>query len=149
MVRAIVGVVVGYLVMAVIVMAVFAAMMAALGPEKVYQPGTYWTTGMVNAIALVGGTVGAVVGGFVCALIGKGQRPVQVLAGLVLVFGLASAGMNATKPDPAPPTGTPTFEEGMTRGKQPHWFAFSVAIVGPVGLLIGGKLRGRAAGPAA
>lgn len=145
MIRAIVSVVVGYLVMALILVVVFGVVMVSLGPEGTYTPGTYWTTGKVNAIVLVGGTVGAVAGGFACALIARSLRPLFVLAGIVLVFGLVSAGLNMAKPDPAPPTGAPTFEEGMTRGKQPNWFALAVALTGPTGLLVGGRLRGRGA----
>lgn len=139
--RAILSVVVGYVVMAIIVACTFGVLMAILGADGTYKPGTYWTTNTFNAIVLAGGTVGAVIGGFICMLIVKSQRPVHVLAGLVLLIGLASAVMNMGKPDPTPPAGVPTFEEGSSRGKEPVWFSFTIAIAGPVGLLIGGRLR--------
>ena len=42
-----------------------------------------------SIVSLAFGFVGAIIGGFVAALIGRSRRPVKVLAGFVLVLGLA------------------------------------------------------------
>ncbi|MCI0364475.1 MAG: hypothetical protein L0Y44_13610 [Phycisphaerales bacterium] len=146
--RAILGVVVGWLSMTFVVGAVFAVTMRAIGAEGVYRPGTYWTTSTFNAVVMVGSFFGALVGGWVCALVAESRKPVQVLAVIVLALGLVGGLWNMSKPDPAPPAGEPTFEEGRLRGKEPNWFAFTAPLVGAAGVLVGaGLVKRKSAGP--
>jgi ABC-type transport system involved in multi-copper enzyme maturation permease subunit len=137
MLRIIGGIVVGFVVMAVIVMIAFAIPMAVLGLEGILQPGAYWTTTTFNIIVLVGGLVAAILGGLVCRLIARNAKAAFALAAIVLAFGIGSAVMNMNKPDPPARTGPVTKEDMAAHGKEPTWFAFSKTIVGAVGVLIG------------
>jgi len=143
MLRIIAGIIVGWIVMAVLVIATFGSTMFALGWEGTLQPDSYWTTGTFNIIVLIGGFLAAIVGGAVCALIAKSPKATVALVAIVLVFGSISAVMNMSKPDPPARTGEATFEDITTHGKEPMWFAFSKVGLGAVGLLIGGGLVSR------
>jgi hypothetical protein len=140
MFRIIAGIVVGWIVMGMLVMATFGITMLALGWEGTLQPDSYWTTDTFNIIVLIGGLLAAIVGGAMCALIAKSTKAVVALVAIMLVIGIGSAVMNMNKPDPPARTGEPTFEDIATHGKEPTWFAFGKVGTAVVGLLIGASL---------
>lgn len=140
MLRTIAGVVVGFLVMAVLVMATFAITMAALGFENILQPNSYWTTDKFNIIVLIGGFVAAIVGGMVCKSIARESKATLVLAAIVIVMGIGSAVMNMNKPDPPARTGPVKLEDFATHGKEPTWFAISKSALAAIGIVIGSGL---------
>lgn len=150
MLRLITGIIVGFIVMAVIVMATFAITMGVLGMENILKPGTYWTTDTFNAIVLAGGLVAAIIGGMTCKLIARTSAATIVLVAIVLIMGTASAVANMNRPDPPARTEPGTMEltkklELMQQhGKEPNWFAIMKTLLGAAGLLIGSSLvKGR------
>jgi hypothetical protein len=151
MLRIIAGIIVGWIVMAVLVIATFAIAMAVLGMENILKPGSYWTTDTFNIIVLGGGLLAAIIGGVVCKIIARDSRATLALAAIVLAMGIGSYVMNANKPDPPariPGTGQPTMmemgQDMATHGKEPHWFAIAKTVLGVAGLVIGSSLiKGR------
>lgn len=143
MLRIIAGVIVGWIVMAVLVMATFGVTMLALGLEDVLQPNSYWTTDTFNIIVLVGGFIAAIVGGVVCVAIARTAKATIALLAIVLIFGVGSAAMNVSKPDPPARTGEAAFEDIATHGKEPVWFAFGKVVSAMAGVLIGSALVSR------
>ncbi len=91
MVRAIAGVIVAYLVMAIVTIVAFFGLYAAVGVDGAFREGTYEPSPLWIACSVVIGVAAALLGGALCALIGRSKRAVQVLAALLLVFGLAYA----------------------------------------------------------
>ena len=95
------------------------------------------------------GLVSAILAGFVTALIAPSPRrtPVKVQAGITLVLGLAFAGMHMAIDDPdkepSKPVAEMTVFEAASESVAPPWYNFSIAVVGCVGVLIGGSLRPR------
>ena len=87
------------------------------------------------------------IGGAVCAAIAaKGSKAAMVLAGLLLVFGLAEAGYKLA----APPDDMPTVREdnvemfdAVQYSKQPTVMLLGNPVIGLVGVLIGARLVGR------
>ena len=140
MLRVIAGIIVGWIVMAVGVMAVFALTMMVLGLEGTLQPDSYWTTDTFNIIVLVGGFIAAIVGGLVCGLIARNRKAAFGLAVVLLAMGIGGAVMNMNKPDPPARSGPVTLQEIATHGKEPTWFAFSKVAVAAIGVLIGSQL---------
>jgi peptidoglycan/LPS O-acetylase OafA/YrhL len=138
--RIIAGIIVGWIVMAILVMVVFLIAWLALGDEGTFQPDTYWTTNTFNIAVLGGGTVAAIVGGLVCALITRKAIAPFVLAAIVLALGLASAAMEMNKPDPPARTDDVTMQSIATHGKEPMWFAFTSPALAAVGIVIGSRL---------
>ena len=150
MLRIIAGIIVGWIVMAVLVMATFGITMMVLGLENIVQPDSYWTTDTFNIIVLVGGFLAAIVGGMVCKVIARDSKATLALAAIVLIMGTVSAVTNMNKPEPpprpGPPTGSgrPTMQDMMTHGKEPNWFGFATTVLGVAGLVIGSSLvKGR------
>jgi peptidoglycan/LPS O-acetylase OafA/YrhL len=140
MLRVIAGIIVGWIVMAVGVMAVFAIPMMVLGLEQTLQPDSYWTTNTFNIIVLIGGFVAAIIGGLACGLIARNAKAGFALAAVILAMGIGSAVMNMNKPDPPARSGPATLQEIATHSKEPNWFAFSKTMVGAIGVIIGSQL---------
>ncbi len=155
MLRAIAGVIVGFLVMSVLIAAFFFVCPTVLGWEKVFQPGTYWTTTWWNWSTLAWGFVAALIGGCLCRLIARGPRAGVVLAALLLVFGLIGGVMNIRKANP--PARDVSFD-GMsfmqvmekvgTEAKEPNWYGFAKNVVGAAGILLGNRRSSRVGGSA-
>lgn len=133
-----VGVIVGFVVAFVVVMVTFFVAMTALGPEGTYKAGTYWTTDAFNVITLIGGTIGAALGGLLCGLISRSRTALMVFVSLIVVTGLLGAVMQMNKPDPPPAAAPPTFKEIAEHGKEPTWYAFTKVALGAGGVLVGG-----------
>ncbi len=74
-------------------------------------------------IELLISVLAAIAGGYVCAFIAgdREMRHVLILAGLLVIFGVLSAGLEA--------------------GAKPLWSSLAVPVMGVVGLWIGGRLR--------
>lgn len=141
--RSILAVVVGYIVMAVIGMALFFGLAMALGVDGAYQPGTYKASMTVNVSAIAISIVIALAGGLVCGKIARTRTPVLVFAAIVVVFGLILAilGLNKEAPGPRPPNAT--LMEVMQNAREPNWFAFINPFLGAGGVLVGGRLAQR------
>lgn len=141
MLRIIAGVVVGWIVMAILVMATFAVTIVAMGGlENTLQPNSWWTTNTFNIIVLAGGFVAAIIGGLVCGLIARKAGAAFALAAIMLAFGIWYAMVNFNEPDPPARTAEPTMEAMMEHGKEPNWFAISKTALGVIGVLIGASL---------
>lgn len=143
MLRIIGGIIVGWLVSGIIVAAVFVLTGLALRTDGTFQPNSYWTTNTFNILVLAGGTIAAVVGGLVCAMIARNHNAAFALAAIVMAIGIGSAVMNMNKPDPPVRTGEITIEDIQKHGKEPTWFAFSSPILAGLGIVIGSGLRRR------
>lgn len=150
MLRAIFSVIVGYVVMALWVFATLAGAWFVLGSEFAHGEGTEASTGW-SVLMLAMGLVGAVLGGLVCASIGRAAAPVKVLAGIVLVVGLAFGvlqviGVGSDDAAAAVPPEEMTMLEAMEGTKPPTWYSLALPFVGCAGVVLGGRMR-RGGGP--
>jgi len=143
MFKAILAVVVGYIAMAIVIIACFTALQLALGTEKVFESGSYNASMLFNMCALVISFVAAALGGIVAGAIARRMGPAKVFAAIVLVLGLVMAFGNLNKPDPGPRTGDITPFEAASKAKQPNWYAFTIPVIGAVGVLVGASLAVR------
>ncbi len=145
--RAILGVIVGYILMAGAVFGSFAVAWMVLGADGAYKEGLWEisTTWMIMMFAV--GLIAAMIGGAVCATIAaKGSKAAAVLAGLVLVFGLALAGYKLAAPQEDLPTvreGEVTMFEVSENTRQPTAMLFGNPVIGLIGVLIGARLTRR------
>jgi len=144
MLKIIIGVIVGYLAMFIVVFTSLTAAYLGMGADRAFKPGLYEVTTLWLAVMFIVSIVAALVGGKVCALIGKSQKAVFGLAGLVLVLGLLSAIPALTSPaaDPKLRTGGVPNMEAMMNAKQPVWVALLMPVIGVVGTLAGGRIKG-------
>lgn len=144
MARSIIGVIVGYIVMFILQVAAFMTIYTMMGPDWSFKPASFdasrrWTV-MQFAVILIT----AVIAGLVCAMIARGGKAPMILAGVVLVLGLALGALNITM-RPADTrevrTGNIPNMEAMSKARHPMWVIFLGPVIGAVGVAIGGKLK--------
>jgi hypothetical protein len=144
--RSVLGVVVSLVATALLVLALSFGYWFAMGVDGVLRPGTYDGTLALNVWSVVFSVVGAVFGGWLCAVTTRSRTAMIVFAALSLLMAAANAVGQVNKPEPGVrPAGKSVFEAIGTR-KEPVWF---VALVPPLGaacaLVVGLRvLRGRA-----
>lgn len=144
MVRSVLGVIVGYIVMFILQVAAFMTIYTIVGPDWSFKPGSFqastrWTV-MQFAVILIT----AIIAGLVCAIIARGGKAPLVLAGVVLVIGLAlgalSTGMRPVDAHEVRRGNVPNME-AMSKARHPMWVVFLGPVIGAIGIMIGGKLK--------
>jgi hypothetical protein len=144
MARAIVAVIVSYILMFVFTFLAFTCMYLMLGVDGAFKPGTYDASTRWLAISFGVYLVIAIIGGLICALIAKGGRAPVALAIVVLVLGLLLAipAIMKAKPDMVR-SGSVSNIEAMQKARQPIWTPLLFPFIGAAGVIIGGKLKRR------
>lgn len=145
MVRAILGVIVGYVVMALLVFSALTVADLAMGANAAFNAGTFEVSLMWIVISFVLSLIAALIGGYTCALISRGRTAPQVLAGLVFVLGLILAIPAVKGKDTRPNvrSGDVPNMQAMQNARTPTWVALINPIPGAAGVLIGSSLRRR------
>lgn len=144
MVRNILGVVLGYVAMFAFVFITFTGLYFLLGADGAFQPDTFEVSLVWIVISLILGLAAAVLGGYLCVLISKNQKATMVLAGLVLVLGIAMAipvlGDSSNEVQEMRNDNTPNME-AMQKAKQPPLVALLNPIIGALGVFAGSRLK--------
>ena len=144
MVRNILGVVLGYVAMFAFVFITFTGLYFLLGSDGAFQPDTYEVSLAWIVISFILGLAAAVLGGYLCVLISKNQKAAMVLAGLVLVLGIAMAipvlGDSSNEVQEMRNDNTPNME-AMQKAKQPPLVALLNPIIGALGVFAGSRLK--------
>ena len=142
MLRAVMGVIVGYIVMAIFITVVFTGLFLALGVERAFQPDSYEVSTLSLAISTVISLGGAILGGYVCAAIGKTMRACQALAAVVVILGLLLC-LPAMKRGNGPNVraGEVPNLEAMRLGVTPIWAHLLAPVLGAVGVLLGARMK--------
>ena len=144
MLKAVVGVLAGYIIMAVVVLTSFSIAYVLMGADRAFEPGSYDPSALWIGTSFVLGFIAAAVGGAVGTLIWCFRQKV-VVAALVMVIGLsmAVAGMMAPAGPVTARTGDVDNLEAMKAAKTPDWVALANPFVGAAGVLAGLALVGR------
>ncbi|MEM7049686.1 MAG: hypothetical protein AAF604_08505 [Acidobacteriota bacterium] len=140
MLRATAAVVAGYITMVVWVMVTLTIAWVAVGPSFAFQDGTVNVTAGWLAINLPLGLVGAIFGGFITAWVGRSWGPVKALMVVIVVVSVLSMLVQGSKPE-VPADLDLSSLEAASYAQQPGWYAVVVALVGVVGVYLGGGLR--------
>ena len=144
MARAIIAVIVSYILMFVISFCAFTGVYLILHAEGAFKPGSFEASNLWIAIAFGINFVVAVIGGLICAAIAKGGKAPLALAILVFVLGLLLAVpvlMAQKKNAGLVRSGEVPMMEAMQKAQQPVWVHFAFPILVAAGVLIGGKLK--------
>ena len=146
MARAIIGVIVGYVVMFILNFIGFVCLYAVIGPEQAFRPHLYLASNRWIAITAAIIFVTGAIAGLICAAIARGGKAPVALAVLVVVLGvllaipaLAKARANAGMARPA----QITQMEAAQNAYWPNWAPFTFPFISAIGVLIGGKLKRR------
>lgn len=145
MLRTVAAVIAGYVVMAAFVFLTFSGLYLAIGADRAFEPGSYQVSLLWIGASVVLGLVAAWLGGRISAAIGKGPRAPRVLAGIVLVLGLALAVpiLIGSAPAKGPRTEEVSNLEAMAQAETPAWVALLNPLVGAAGVLLGARGRRR------
>ena len=146
MVRIILGIIIGYLAIAIIVFAGLSAAWLILGPERAFQPGVYDLAPAWGIAAVVVNIIAAITGGVICRKLSRTPTGHRVFAIIVFILGLLVA-LPTLQADDEPPAVRPSeipMLEAMRDAKQPTWFAFTNPFVAAIGIMLGGA--GQSAG---
>lgn len=140
MLRAIVGVIASYVVMAIIITVVFIGLFLALGVERVFQPDSYEVSLLWLVISIAISVGSAVVGGYVCAAISRSMRACQVLALIILVLGIILC-LPKMREDPHVRAGDVPTLQVMHLAQMPAWMHVLNPFLGAVGVLVGARMK--------
>jgi cytochrome bd-type quinol oxidase subunit 2 len=145
--RAIIGVIVGYIVLAAVVFAGLSGAWFAIGDDKAFAAGAYDPSTLWLAIMAAVGLIAALLAGLTCMAIAGRAMPVLVLAIITAIVGAGEGvyHMMNPRPDPGPRTGPVTMMDAMTKAKTPVWVPFLNAGIALVFIPVGGRLRKSAA----
>jgi amino acid transporter len=140
MLRAIAGVIVSYLVMAIVITVVFLGLFLVLGVERVFQPDSYEVSTLWLLVTIALGFGSAIIGGYVCAAISKSQRACQVLALIVLVLGILLC-LPKMHEDPHVRAGEVPTWQVMQLAQMPAWLHVLNPVLGAVGVMLGARMK--------
>jgi MFS family permease len=141
MARTIGAVIAGYLAMALFIFATFTAAYLMMGAEGSFQAGSYEISGIWIAVSIVLSVIAALLGGWLCRLIGRSPKAPVALAALVLVLGILSAFLEMKKVVPAVRLGDVNNMQAMQNAKTPAWLLFLNPVIGMAGVMAGSKLK--------
>jgi hypothetical protein len=146
MLRCILAIVLGYAVMAVLVMVAFLVVIK-LAPDFAYVAGRCEASLGFCLFGLLASAIAAVIGGVVASVVARGALwPVKVLAGLIVILGLLSSIQQMRRDPPNVTTEEVTRMGTMERALksvQPTWYALLMPFVGGAGVFAGGAVRNR------
>lgn len=143
MVRSIAAVVVSYIVLMLLTMGMFAGMVFGFGIDGLLKPNSFQGNMIITILAPSITLIAGLVGGLVCAKIGRSKKTVMVFAGLVLILGFVQGFVTLQKPFPADPRDpNMTLEQFLAVGREPTWIVIFNPIGGAIAVLVGGLVLG-------
>lgn len=139
--RIIGGVVLGYLVMALTVVAALTIAYVAMGSERSFKADSYDVTGLWLAVTTVLSFLAAILGGWVAIRIGRAKRAAVFLVFVVVVLGVVIAvpTLNAPRSDEVR-SGDTGLIEAIAKAQQPPAVTILNPIIGGIGVMIGARL---------
>jgi hypothetical protein len=145
--RTVGAVVLGYLAMAVLLGGVFHLMFIGMGSDRAFRPGSYEASDVWIWCSFAVGLLAAVVGGWVCAAVGKSRNAVLALAAVVILLGLLMAVpiLAGLQGESQARAGDVSNMDAMMKARTPGWVALLNPVVGAAGVILGGRLRRPAA----
>jgi MFS family permease len=141
--RKVLAVILGYVVMAIVIMGGLTLVYLALGQDTVFEAGTYEVTGLWIVVWAIASVVAAVAGGFVCGKIGKSKGAVISLMILVAVLGAANTVYMMNRevpPENLIRVGDTSNMEAMTKAQAPTWMYIAEPLIGVFGAMFGASL---------
>ncbi|MDT7604525.1 MAG: hypothetical protein QOF61_2522 [Acidobacteriota bacterium] len=146
MIRSILAVIAGYVAIFVFIFVLFTALYLVLGANASFKPGSYQPSILWLALSTPLALVAAVIGGYLCAALVRGERVPLALAALVFVLGVIFAVPMLMESDTnAVRTSDVSNIEAMQKAKEPASVALTNPFLGAAGVLVGAWLRRRRA----
>ena len=146
MLRSVLGVIVAFILLAILQVASFMTMYGLMGTDWSFKPASYQPSTRWTAMQFVIIMVTSIIAGLICAAIARGGKAPLALAAVVLVLGLGAALLRTSlRPDTHEARiGSVSQQDARDKARHPLWVVFLGPFIGAVGVVIGGKLRRRA-----
>src|SRR5436190_5598751 len=147
MARAIIGVIVGYVIMFILNFLGFVTLYAVIGPDQAFEPRLFLASNKWIAISFVIIFITGTIAGLICAAIAKGGRAPLALAIVVIVLGLLlaiPAMMKGQLNSKLVRSGDVPQMQAAQLAYWPVWCPFTFPFISAVGVLVGGRLKRRA-----
>lgn len=145
MIRAVLGIVIGFIVWIALVVIGIAAAYVGMGPEGMFQGDSYDVTVKYVLVCLGIAFLAAILGGYTCAAISHLPKPPVVLAVIILVFGILDVLPYVMTGDQEVVVRPPEVSnlEIAKNARPPIWLALVIPIICAAGVLGGAQLRGK------
>jgi hypothetical protein len=142
MLKSIVGIIVGYIVMALFAFAVYTAAYLGLGVERVFEPDSYALSGMWIGLMIAITLIGGILGGLTCAAISKNRTTGLVFAIIVFVISFVVALPSIMKEHtPVVRAGDVPNLQAMQLAQPPAWLCILNPILAGAGVLLGSRMK--------
>lgn len=142
MLKSIIGVIVGYIVMAIFAFTVYTAAYFGLGVERVFEPDSYVISTTWIALMIGITLVAAIIGGLVCAAISKSKTTCMVFAVIVFALSLVFALPHILKERPATVrAGDVPNLQAMQLAQPPTWLCLLNPVLGAAGIMLGARMK--------
>jgi hypothetical protein len=142
MLKSIVGIIVGYLVMALFAFAAYTAAYLGLGAERVFEPDSYALSGVWIGLMIAITLIAGLLGGLTCAAISKNRTTGLVFALIVFGLSLVMAIPHIMKGNtPVVRVGDVPNLEAMKLAQPPAWLCMINPILGGVAVLLGSRMK--------
>jgi len=146
MLKSIVGIVVGYVVMALVGFAVYTAAYFGLGVDRVFEPDSYAISGLWIGLMIAITVIAGILGGLTCAAISKNQTTGLIFALIVFGLNLVMALRHIMQDQrPTVRTGDVPNLQAMQMAQPPNWFCILNPILAGVSVLMGSRMKKSAA----
>jgi hypothetical protein len=141
MLRTLAGVLVGYITLAIAVIAGMLGLAAAIGRDNTLEPGRYAPSTSFCVLSLAVSFAAALLGGWVARKLGGTRTAVLILALLVAVLGGGMAAKNLSQPraEPEPRAENEADSAKLMAMREPEWLVLTNPVLGAFGLLLGGR----------
>jgi hypothetical protein len=142
MLKSIVGIIVGYLVMAAVAFAAYTAAYLGLGAERVFEPDSYALSGVWIGLMIAITVIAGLLGGLTCAAISKNKTTGLVFALIVFGLSLVMAVPHIMKEHtPVVRAGDVPNLEAMQKAQPPNWLCMLNPFLAGAAVLMGTRMK--------
>jgi len=142
MLKSILGVIVGYIVMAIFAFGIFTCAYLGLGVDRVFEPDSYAISTAWIVLMIAVGLVGGILGGLTCAAISKSKGACTAFAVIVLALGLLGS-LSAMRKEHATEAraGDVSNWDAMLKAENPTWLLLLNPVISAAGVLLGARMK--------
>jgi hypothetical protein len=141
MLKSIVGIIVGYLVMAMIAFAAYTGAYLGLGVDRVFEPDTYALSGMWIGLVIAVTSIAGLIGGLTCAAISKSRTTGLVFALIVFVLSFVFELPNIMDHTARARAGDVSNMEAMGKAQPPTWLCILNPFLAGAAVLVGTRMK--------
>jgi hypothetical protein len=140
MLKAVLGVALGYIAMAIIVTLLCLGGFVALGVDRFFQPDSYEVSRLWLGVSVLISICSAVLGGYLCAAISRRMGACKVLALIVFALGILFC-LPKMREDTNWRAGEVPAWQVMNLAQMPAWMYIVTPVVGAIGVLLGARIK--------